>query len=69
MDFLERGRGRLFDDRSKNVKIKRQATKFVVFKGVLYRQSLDGILFWYIANHEMHEAMSEVHSNIYRAYK
>lgn len=62
MDFLEHGR--YPDDPSKKVKTKRKATKFIVHKGVLCKQSLDGILFRYIWNHEILKAINEVQSSI-----
>lgn len=42
MHFVKRGR--LPNDPSKKVEIKRRATKFIVLKGLLYRASLDDIL-------------------------
>lgn len=63
LDFLELNRLPYNSLRRLKLK-KKKATKFVVLKDVLYRQSMDDILFRYIINHETHEAMSEVHFNI-----
>lgn len=62
LDFLERGR--LSDNPTKKVKIKRRVTKSVILKDVLYKQSLNGILLQSVANHETHEAVSGVHSGV-----
>lgn len=57
------------DDLVRKIEIKRRATKFVVLKEVLYQCSLDGILIRCFTNHETHEAMSEVHSGLWRAHQ
>lgn len=57
LDFLERGR--LPDNPAMKVEVKRRATK-----SVIYRRLLDAILLRCIANHELYETMSEVHSRV-----
>lgn len=62
LDFLERGR--LPENPTKKVKIKRRAIKFVVLNGIVCQRSLNGILLLSIGNPEINEAMREVPSNV-----
>ncbi|KAK3023354.1 hypothetical protein RJ639_042752 [Escallonia herrerae] len=60
MEYLQHRR--LPDDRAKRTEVRRCSIQFVMWKDILYKRSLDGMLLRCIAKDEVEDVMKEVHS-------
>ncbi|KAK2998436.1 hypothetical protein RJ639_023912 [Escallonia herrerae] len=67
MEYLQGGR--LPDDRAKRAEVRRRSVQFVMWKDILYKRSLDGMLLRCIAKDEVEDVMKEVHSRTCGAHQ
>ncbi|XP_057779963.1 uncharacterized protein LOC130998564 [Salvia miltiorrhiza] len=67
VDYLKYDK--LPNDPRRRVDIRRCATRFIFFKGTLYRRSFDGVFLRCLSNEEAAKAMEEAHSGICGAHQ
>ncbi|XP_057811931.1 uncharacterized protein LOC131026177 [Salvia miltiorrhiza] len=67
VDYLKYDK--LPNDPRRRVDIRRRATRFIFFKGTLYRRSFDGVFLRCLSNEEAAKAMEEAHSGICGAHQ
>ncbi|XP_057790567.1 LOW QUALITY PROTEIN: uncharacterized protein LOC131007657 [Salvia miltiorrhiza] len=67
VDYLKYDK--LPNDPRRRVDIRRRATRFIFFKGTLYRRSFDGVFLRCLSSEEAAKAMEEAHSGICGAHQ
>ncbi|XP_057803083.1 uncharacterized protein LOC131018370 [Salvia miltiorrhiza] len=67
VDYLKYDK--LPSDPRRRVDIRRRATRFIFFKGTLYRRSFDGVFLRCLSNEEAVKAMEEAHSGVCGAHQ
>ncbi|XP_057775222.1 uncharacterized protein LOC130994205 [Salvia miltiorrhiza] len=67
VDYLKYDK--LPSDPRRRVDIRRRATRFIFFKGILYRRSFDGVFLRCLSNEEATKAMEESHSGVCGAHQ
>ena len=67
VDYLQHGR--LPNDRAKRTEVRRRVIQFLMWKDVLYKRSLDGILMRCIGKEEIQEVMREIHAGVCGAHQ
>jgi hypothetical protein len=60
---------KLSEDSRRKVDIRRRVTRFIYFKGTLYRRSFDGVFLRCLGDNEAMQAMQEAHSGICGAHQ
>ncbi|KAL0420447.1 UNVERIFIED_CONTAM: hypothetical protein Slati_3067600 [Sesamum latifolium] len=56
--------GKLHSDLRRRIDIQRRATRFIYYKGTLYRRSFEGIFLRCVSDDEKDQAMEEAHSGV-----
>ncbi|KAK4389709.1 hypothetical protein Sango_2307900 [Sesamum angolense] len=64
VDYLRYGK--LPNDLRRRTDTRRRATRFIYYKGTLYRRSFDGLFLRCLSDNEKVQAMEEAHSGAYR---
>ncbi|XP_027179010.1 uncharacterized protein LOC113777974 [Coffea eugenioides] len=67
IDYLNHGK--LPEDPKKKVDIRRRASRFIYYKGKLYRKSFDGVFLQCLGEDESMQVMEEAHSEICGAHQ
>ncbi|KAL0462338.1 UNVERIFIED_CONTAM: hypothetical protein Slati_0121400 [Sesamum latifolium] len=67
VDYLKYGK--LPSDPRRRTDIRRRATRFIYYKGTLYRRSFEGIFLRYLSDDEKDQAMKEAHSGVCGAHQ
>ncbi|KAL0402535.1 UNVERIFIED_CONTAM: hypothetical protein Slati_4283400 [Sesamum latifolium] len=67
VDYLKYGK--LPSDPRRRIDIRRRATRFIYYKGTLYRRSFEGIFLRCLSDDEKDQAMEEAHSGVCGAHQ
>ncbi|KAL0416648.1 UNVERIFIED_CONTAM: hypothetical protein Slati_3496700 [Sesamum latifolium] len=67
VDYLKYGK--LPSDPRRRIDIRRRATRFIYYKGMLYRRSFEGIFLRCLSDDEKDQAMEEAHSGVCGAHQ